>query len=131
MDLARITEIVDRLAGSAVRDLRVRSGEMDIRITFADVVPATGPMPMAAANTFAVEAPVPGLVYLSPEPGSPAYVKVGDHVREGQTLLLIEAMKSMLTVTAPSEGIVAEVCVCNETQVGPGDILLQIKGYAA
>lgn len=133
MDFTRITDIVDRLAGSAARDIRIRSDEMDLRITFGDAVSSGGAVPLAEApeNTLAVDATVPGVAYLSPEPGAPAFVRVGDRVSAGQTLLLIEAMKSMLTVAAPCEGTIAEICARNEAQVGLGEVLFRIKVGAA
>ncbi len=141
MDLARITQIVDQLAGSAARDIRIRSGDLDVRITFDDAAPGMAPMPSAdpvagampetTAETIAVRATVPGVAFLSPEPGTLAFVQIGDRVREGQTLLLIEAMKAMLTVPAPCDGRVADICIRNEAEVDLGDMLFRIEAGAA
>ena len=52
-----------------------------------------------------------GVAYLSPEPGSPAFVKKGDNVKKGQTILLIEAMKTFNPVEAPFDGVISSINV--------------------
>ncbi|MXU65792.1 acetyl-CoA carboxylase biotin carboxyl carrier protein [Oceanomicrobium pacificus] len=59
----------------------------------------------------AVTSPMVGTAYLQPEPGSPAFIKVGDQIEEGQTLLIIEAMKTMNQIPAPRGGKVARILV--------------------
>ena len=80
--------------------------------------PAAAPAPAAAAapedpaqHPGAVTSPMVGTVYLSPEPGADAFVKAGDAVQEGQTLLIVEAMKTMNQIPAPRAGKVARVIV--------------------
>jgi acetyl-CoA carboxylase biotin carboxyl carrier protein len=65
-----------------------------------------------------------GTVYLSPEPGKPAFVSVGKTVKEGETLFIIEAMKTMNAITAPRGGTVKEICVADASPVEFGQTLL-------
>ena len=58
-----------------------------------------------------------GTAYLSPEPGAAAFIKVGDKVSEGQTLLIVEAMKTMNPITAPRAGKITQIIVQNEQPV--------------
>ncbi|MEJ2022296.1 MAG: acetyl-CoA carboxylase biotin carboxyl carrier protein [Maritimibacter sp.] len=64
-----------------------------------------------AAHPGAVTSPMVGTVYLQPEPGASAFVKVGDSVSEGDTLLIIEAMKTMNQIPAPRSGVVKRILV--------------------
>ena len=68
-----------------------------------------------------------GTAYTSPEPGTPEFVKPGDRVREGQTLLLIEAMKTFNEIRAPRAGTVSRMLVQNEQPVEYGDVLLILE----
>ncbi len=64
-----------------------------------------------AAHPGAITSPMVGTVYLSPEPGADVFVKVGDKVSEGQTLLIVEAMKTMNHIPAPKSGTVKRILV--------------------
>ena len=64
---------------------------------------------------------------MQPEPGAPAFVKVGDDVEEGQTLLIIEAMKTMNPVIAPRAGKVTKIPVANGQPVEFGDVLMILE----
>ena len=72
-------------------------------------------------------APMVGTVYLSPEPGAPPFVNPGETVTEGQTLLLIEAMKTFNPVRAPSAGRVARVLVADGSPVEYGEGLVILE----
>ncbi len=99
--------------------------------------PAAGPAPGAPAGTpqdapldaeavpaGAVTSPMVGTVYLAAEPGAPSLVKVGDKVTEGQTLLIIEAMKVMNPLAAPHAGTVTQILVSDGQPVEFGEPLL-------
>jgi acetyl-CoA carboxylase biotin carboxyl carrier protein len=93
---------------------------------------AAAPMGPAAEKTtlpegFVVTAPMVGTVYLSPEPGKPPFVKVGDTVSQGQTLLLIEAMKTYNDLRAPRAGKVLRILVADTTPVEYGEALLILE----
>lgn len=93
--------------------------------------PATSDVEEADTNIFAegeeVPSPLVGVAYLAPAPDKPAFVSVGDAVKKGQTLLIIEAMKVMNEIPAPKDGIVTEIMVNNEEVVEFGQGLVRIK----
>jgi acetyl-CoA carboxylase biotin carboxyl carrier protein len=73
--------------------------------------PAAAPEQSAASHPGAVKSPMVGTVYLSGEPGSPPFMAVGARVAEGDTLLIIEAMKVMNPIAAPRAGVVRQILV--------------------
>jgi acetyl-CoA carboxylase biotin carboxyl carrier protein len=75
----------------------------------------------------AVRAPMVGTVYLTPEPGAPPFITVGAEVRDGATLLIIEAMKVMNPIRAPRSGRIARLAVSNGDPVEYGELLLIIE----
>lgn len=74
-----------------------------------------------------VDSPLVGVAYLAPAPDKPNFVSVGDTVKKGQTLLIIEAMKVMNEVPAPKDGTITEILVNNEEVVDFGKGLVRIK----
>ena len=74
-----------------------------------------------------VESPLVGVAYLAAGPDKPAFVTVGDSVKKGQTLVIIEAMKVMNEIPAPQDGVVTEILVSNEEMVEFGKGLVRIK----
>jgi acetyl-CoA carboxylase biotin carboxyl carrier protein len=76
--------------------------------------PAAEPAPIAAN---AIRSPMVGTAYLHPEPGAEPFVKVGDKVKAGQTLLIIEAMKVMNPIAAPADGTVQQILIENAQPV--------------
>lgn len=83
--------------------------------------------PADAVHPGTVTSPMVGTVYTSPEPGAEDFVKVGDKVGEGQTLLLIEAMKTFNEIRSPRDGKVTAVLIRNEQPVEYGDPLLIVE----
>ena len=71
-----------------------------------------------------IKSPMVGVAYLSADPDSPAYVKVGQHVKAGDTLLLIEAMKTFNEIKAPKSGVIKNIVALNSQPVEFGDHLL-------
>ena len=71
-----------------------------------------------------VKSPMVGVAYLSADPNSSAYVKVGQHVKQGDTLLLIEAMKTFNEIKAPKSGVIKKIVVLNSQPVEFGDDLI-------
>ncbi len=89
--------------------------------------PAAAPDSDPAAHPGAVTSPMVGTVYLQSEPGAPAFVKTGDQVAEGDTLLIIEAMKTMNQIPAPKSGTVKRILVEDAAPVEFGAPLMIIE----
>ena len=71
-----------------------------------------------------IKSPMVGVAYLSADPNSSPYVKIGQHVKAGETLLLIEAMKTFNEIKAPRSGIIKKIVVLNSQPVEFGDTLI-------
>lgn len=91
----------------------------------AAAAPATDADP--ANHPGAVTSPMVGTAYLAPEPGASAFVKVGDTVKEGQTLLIVEAMKTMNHIPAPKSGTVKRILVDDGSPVEYGAPLMIVE----
>lgn len=136
VDVKLVRELAKMLDATNLTEIEVADGERRIRVarkpaaqnaTFAaPSAPAPVAAPIAAApvaaapateapaasdNANAVKSPMVGTCYLSPEPEAPTFVKVGDSVKAGQTLLIVEAMKVMNPITAPAAGTVKAILV--------------------
>ena len=83
--------------------------------------------PAPAAEGDVLQSPLVGVAYLAAGPDKPAFVSVGDQVKKGQTLMIIEAMKVMNEVPAPKDGLITEILVQNEEMVEFGKGLVRIK----
>lgn len=144
LDENDLTEIrVRRQYGEAdTLDVRVARIPQVVQVAAAAVVPAPVAAPAAAATPVeaatdagsdpsghpgAVNSPMVGTIYLSAEPDTPAFAKVGDQVVEGDTLLIIEAMKTMNHIPAPHSGTVKRVLVSNGDPVEFGAPLMIIE----
>jgi acetyl-CoA carboxylase biotin carboxyl carrier protein len=97
----------------------------------AAVVPAAALAPPAASDLSkhpgAVKSPMVGTAYLSPEPGKPVFVHVGDKVTAGQTLLIIEAMKTFNPIKAPKAGTITQILIDNAHPVEFGEPLMVVE----
>jgi acetyl-CoA carboxylase biotin carboxyl carrier protein len=112
------------------RRIRVVRGVPPAAVTVAMPGPAAAAVaaPIAAADLpGAIKAPMVGTAYLSPQPEAPPFIKVGDIVREGQPLLIIEAMKVMNQIPAPRAGKVTQILVSDGTPVEFGQPLLVLE----
>ena len=96
-------------------------------VAMAAPVPVSSAMESSATHAGAVTSPMVGVVYLSPEPGAPHFVSVGQQVTVGQTLLLIEAMKTFNQIKAASAGIVTKIIVQNSAPVEYGELLMIVE----
>jgi acetyl-CoA carboxylase biotin carboxyl carrier protein len=85
------------------------------------------PAPSAEKSANAVTAPMVGTAYLSPSPGARAFVEIGQQVKEGQTLLIIEAMKTMNQIPAPRSGTVTAILIEDAQPVEFGEPLIVIE----
>ncbi len=89
-------------------------------------VPIAAPVE-EAAPAGAVHSPMVGIAYLSPEPGAPAFVQIGQRVAAGQTLLLIEAMKTFNQIKAPRDGTVTRILITTGSPVEYDEPLLVLE----
>ncbi|MFZ6762779.1 acetyl-CoA carboxylase biotin carboxyl carrier protein [Pseudoroseomonas sp. WGS1072] len=89
--------------------------------------PAAGPAAVSAATPGAVTSPMVGVAYLAPEPGAAPFISPGAQVAAGQTLLLIEAMKTFNQIKAPKAGTVTRILVESGTPVEYGEPLVVIE----
>lgn len=89
--------------------------------------PAAAAPAATAAPSNAVTSPMVGTVYLSPDPASKVFVNVGDKVKKGDTLMLIEAMKTFNPVTAEAAGTVKEILVADSQPVEFGEALIVVE----
>jgi acetyl-CoA carboxylase biotin carboxyl carrier protein len=126
-----LTEIEVEQNGQRVRVSRqmsaVMTQAMPTAAAPAAIAPAGGaPQKAAGPQAGTVTSPMVGTVYLAPEPGKPPFVKVGDTVKEGDTLLIVEAMKTMNPILAPRSGTVREICISDAEPVEFGQPLLVI-----
>jgi acetyl-CoA carboxylase biotin carboxyl carrier protein len=89
---------------------------------------AAAPAEVSLANHVGiVPSPMVGTCYRSPEPGSKTFVEIGDSVRQGQTLLIVEAMKTMNQIPAPKAGVVKAIMVTDGQPVEYGEPLMIIE----
>lgn len=149
IDDKAIRKLAELLDETGLTEIEVAEGTEKIRVNRSTVV-AAGPAMMArpmmmsdptipqAANTSApsavtgdhpgaVTSPMVGTAYLAAEPGAPAFVKKGDSVSEGDTLVIIEAMKVMNPIKAHKSGTVTQILVTNAKPVEYGDVLMVIE----
>jgi acetyl-CoA carboxylase biotin carboxyl carrier protein len=115
--------------------IRVNAGASGPVIAAAPAMPASAAVPAAALTqppaadapaAGSVSSPMVGTAYLAPEPNAPAFVKVGDRVSKGQTILIIEAMKVMNPIPAPHAGTVTQILVQDGQPVEFGEPLMVI-----
>ncbi|MCW5749643.1 MAG: acetyl-CoA carboxylase biotin carboxyl carrier protein [Alphaproteobacteria bacterium] len=96
-------------------------------IAQADPAPAPSLQEDLAKHPGAVKSPMVGTAYHAPEPGASPFVKVGDTVSQGQTVMIVEAMKTMNPIPAPKGGRVKQILVGNQEPVEYGQVLLVLE----
>jgi acetyl-CoA carboxylase biotin carboxyl carrier protein len=148
MDLRKLKTLIDLVAESGVSELEVTEGEDKVRIVknpapiaaplqqvyaaapaAAPAAPAAAPAAEAAPaepTGHAVKSPMVGTFYRSPTPGADSFVKIGDTVKEGQTLCIIEAMKLLNEIESDKSGVVKEILCENGQGVEFGQALFII-----
>lgn len=125
-----LTEIEIEQAGARIRVARQAGQVVAHAPVHAAAHAAAAPAEPQAAKgppAGAVLSPMVGTVYIAPEPGSQPFVKVGQTVKEGDTLLIVEAMKTMNPIPAPRAGTISEVCVHDAQPVEFGQTLVVIS----
>ncbi|MFM9978869.1 MAG: acetyl-CoA carboxylase biotin carboxyl carrier protein [Sphingomonadaceae bacterium] len=131
VDTALVRQLAELLDETNLTEIEVADGDRKVRVARTPAAVSAGPAPASAApapvaapaavvadiSADALKSPMVGTAYLLPEPGAQPFVAVGDTVSEGQTLLIIEAMKVMNPIAAPRAGRVERVLVENGAPV--------------
>lgn len=149
MDKDRIHQIIDWFAGSGLQRLELSEGDATLRLERPSGVaastapvtattgagtttaagapapaPATSAAPDAAPQETPVTAPLYGICYLGSAPDAPPFVSVGQAVRAGDTVCIVEAMKVLNAIPAPRDGTVARIEASDGTEVEEGQLLV-------
>jgi len=146
MDTEFVRKLAQILHETHLGEIELAEGDKRIRVARPTVTMAAAPVtaaqagPAAAApagtpaagndlgnHPGAVKSPMVGTAYLAPEPGKPNFVSVGDKVTAGQTLLIIEAMKTFNPIKAPKSGTVSQILVDNARPVEFGEPLMIVE----
>ncbi|TSA11640.1 MAG: acetyl-CoA carboxylase biotin carboxyl carrier protein [Betaproteobacteria bacterium] len=145
MDLRKLKKLIDLVQESGISELEVTEGEEKVKIVksggtgVGHPAPAPAPMPpasLASAPAAAVapaempghlvKSPMVGTFYRSPSPGAKPFVEVGDTVKSGDTICIIEAMKLLNEIECDKDGVVKAILVENGQPVEYGEPLLVI-----
>jgi len=148
MDLRKLKKLIDLVQESGIAEIEITEGEEKVRIVRGGVVEETAPAarppvsppaavapvsaatseaPPAAVSGHVVKSPMVGTFYRSPSPDAKPFVQVGDTVKAGQTICIIEAMKLMNEIEADADGVVKAILVENGQPVEYGEALLVIE----
>jgi acetyl-CoA carboxylase biotin carboxyl carrier protein len=128
VDTALVRELAAMLNDTGLSEIEVEDGHRKIRVSRTmtavaapvSAAPAAAPAPVAAAHTAeaapataanALKSPMVGTAYLTPEPDAAAFVTIGQQVKAGDTVMIIEAMKVMNPIVAPNSGTITEIYV--------------------
>ena len=149
-NIALVKALADILDDADLAELEFETDDLAIRLSrvsraapATDVAPSVAPAPATIpaaptgsvndsatdlrAHPGAVTSPMVGTAYTSPEPGAAAFVEEGSAVKKGQTLLIVEAMKVMNPITAPTDGTVSKILVKNAQPIEFGEVLVVIE----
>ncbi len=146
MDIRKIKKLIELLQESGLAEIEIKEGEESVRInrggtasaptTVVHTVPGLTSAPPAAAQgvaepaiteRYTVNAPMVGTFFASPGPGNPPFVTVGQQIKKGDILCIIEAMKIMNQIEADRDGVIAAVLVENGQPVEFGQPLFAIQ----
>ncbi|MBF0343658.1 MAG: acetyl-CoA carboxylase biotin carboxyl carrier protein [Nitrospirae bacterium] len=140
MDINLIKELIETLKGTDVTELLYECNGLKIMVRRAEVTldkePAPSPTPVSAPpepvavdkrNLITVKSPIVGTFYRSASPESRSFVEVGDRIKKGHVLCIIEAMKLMNEIESEVDGVVVDVLVENTTAVEYGEPLFLIE----
>tara|TARA_B110000858_G_scaffold66259_1_gene76854 strand:+ start:11509 stop:11949 length:441 start_codon:yes stop_codon:yes gene_type:complete len=130
MDIRKVKKLIELLESSDIAEIEIKEGEESVRISRGSTsapapiayqaaaapavaaAPATvAAAPAAASDANAVKSPMVGTFYRSPSPSSPAFVEVGKHVKAGDVVCIVEAMKMMNQIETDQTGVVEAILV--------------------
>jgi acetyl-CoA carboxylase biotin carboxyl carrier protein len=137
IDKKLIKELVDNLDEFKLTELEYQSGDTKIKVSKGKKITAAGKVSetitlnnkavLTDEEGIGVKSPIIGTAYLSAEPGAKQFIQVGDKIKKGQTILIVEAMKTMNHVPATSDGTVTSILVKDGQPVEFGQTLILLK----
>jgi acetyl-CoA carboxylase biotin carboxyl carrier protein len=138
IDKKLIKELVDNLEEFKLTELEYRSGDTKIKVSKAaktsglnkisdTVVSNNRAVLSETEDGVRIKSPIIGTAYLSPEPGAKQFVKVGDKIKKGQTIMIVEAMKTMNHIPSTSDGEVKNILIKDGQPVEFGQTLVLLK----
>ena len=139
IDKKLIKELVDHLSEFNLTELEYQEGQTKIKVSKASkgieqIKSAAMVSPNKAvlnksddSDGIRVKSPIIGTAYLSPEPGAKKFVEVGDKIKKGQTVMIVEAMKTMNHVPSTADGIIKEVCIEDGQPVEFGQTIIILE----
>ena len=139
IDKKLIKELVDHLGEFNLTELEYQEGQVKIKVSKASkgveqVKSSAIVSPNKAvlsekdeSDGVRVKSPIIGTAYLAPEPGAKKFVEVGDKIKKGQTVMIVEAMKTMNHVPSTADGIVKEICVEDGQPVEFGQTIIILE----
>ena len=141
IDKKLIKELVDNLKEFELTELEYQDGQTKIKVskvtrgieqskTGAVVSPNKTVLNTSdTSDGIRVKSPIIGTAYLAPEPGAKKFVEIGDKVKKGQTIMIVEAMKTMNHVPSTADGVVKEICVEDGQPVEFGQTIIIFKHF--
>jgi len=152
MDIRKVKKLIELLEESAISEIEIKEGEESVRISRANTAPVYAPpaapaiappaapaaAPMAAAPVAAepakpeidgtvINSPMVGTYYAAPSPGAPEFVKVGQSIKPGDTICIVEAMKILNQIESEVTGVVKELLVEDGQPVEFGEPLMIVE----
>ena len=137
IDKKLIKDLVDHLEEFKLTELEYQDGDKKIKVSKASKGVIESKSNTVVSNNKAVlasedegtrvKSPIIGTAYLAPEPGAKKFVEVGDKIKKGQTVMIVEAMKTMNHVPSTSDGIVKKILVSDGQAVEFGQSLIILK----
>ena len=138
IDKKLIKELVDNLDEFKLSELEYQSGETKIKVSKLVEMPSTNKMSENQISNkknllsdevegVTIKSPIIGTAYLSPEPGAKQFIKIGDKIKKGQTIMIVEAMKTMNHVPSTQDGEVKNILIKDGQPVEFGQTLILLK----
>jgi len=142
MDIRKIKKLIELMIESDLEAIEVKEGDQSIALTRRSALSHvesynhTTPAPQAPAAPVTITdivvarhetSPMVGVYYAAPNPGEPAFIKVGQKIKAGDTIGIVEAMKIMNPIQATQDGTIAEILVNNSDVIQFGQPLIRLK----
>ena len=137
IDKKLIKELVNNLEEFRLTELEYQSGDIKIKVSkgtkvsntnkVSKVVESANKAKLDEEEGVGIKSPIIGTVYLSPEPGAKNFVQIGQNIKKGQTIMIVEAMKTMNHIPATSDGVVKNILVKDGQPVEFGQNLIFLK----